>query len=454
MSAGDFVLRSQRVLVDGGLRAAAVVVQAGRVAAVSAFSEAPSGLPVTDVGELVVMPGVVDCHAHINEPGRTEWEGFETATRAAAAGGITTLVDMPLNSLPPTTTLDALLLKARAAEGRCHVDHGFWGGVIPGNADELEGLIEAGVPGFKCFLCPSGVDEFPAANREVLAEAMPVLARWGIPLLVHAELESPTVRAEGDVRAYSRYLASRPARWEDDAIRLMVSLARQHGCRVHIVHLSSASALSLLREARGAGVPVTVETCPHYLTFAAETIPDGATFLKCAPPIREARNRERLWEALRQGDIDQVVSDHSPCTPGLKHLEHGDFGAAWGGIASLQLSLPVVWTAARRRGFALADVARWMCEAPARLVGLEGVKGSLRVGADADFVVFDPDATFTVEPANLLHRHSLTPYAGHSLTGVVELTFLRGMKIYEHGRPLAAPLGRWVRRPVASRVAA
>ncbi|MFY1830458.1 allantoinase AllB [Myxococcus fulvus] len=455
MSRGEFGLRSRRVLAGGGLREAVVVVKDGRVEKVAGPSEVLGALSVTDVGNHVVMPGVVDCHAHINEPGRTEWEGFETATRAAAAGGITTVVDMPLNSLPPTTTLQALKLKADAARGASQVDHGFWGGVIPGNAGELEALIDAGIAGFKCFLCPSGVEEFPPADRAVLDVAMPILARRGVPLIVHAELESPLpdVRAEG-ARTYRAYLESRPRSWEQDAIRMMMELARQHRCRVHIVHLSSADALPLLIDARREGLDVSVETCPHYLSFTAEEIEDGATHFKCAPPIREAENRERLWEGLARGDIELVVSDHSPCTPALKLLERGDFGAAWGGIASLQLSLSAVWTEARRRGHGLESLARWMCEAPARLVGLSGTKGSLVPGADADLVVFDPEATFAVEPSRLQHRHPLTPYAGRTLAGVVERTLLRGELIYERGQPFPRPTGSWVRRPSSARIAA
>ncbi|MCP3101173.1 allantoinase AllB [Myxococcus sp. K15C18031901] len=455
MSGGEFGLRSRRVLAADGTREAVVVVRGEKVAAVVAPGDVPAGLAVTDVGDRVVMPGVVDCHAHINEPGRTEWEGFETATRAAAAGGITTVVDMPLNSLPPTTTLAALEVKARAASTACMVDHGFWGGVIPGNAAELERLIDAGVAGFKCFLCPSGVDEFPPADRAVLDVAMPILARRGVPLIVHAELESPLTAASAEgPRTYRGYLASRPRSWEQDAIQMMVELARKHRCRVHIVHLSSADALPLLAEARRDGVDISVETCPHYLCFTAEEIEDGATHFKCAPPIREAENRERLWAGLGRGDIQLVVSDHSPCTPALKHLERGDFGTAWGGIASLQLSLSAVWTEARRRGHGLESLVRWMCESPARLVGLHGTKGTLAPGADADLVVFDPEATFTVEPARLQHRHPLTPYAGRTLAGVVERTILRGRTVYERGQPFPRPDGHWVRRPAAARIAA
>jgi allantoinase len=449
VSANDFVLRSRRVLLPGGTREASVVVREGKVAAVLGHADVAPGQNVVDVGHQVVMPGVVDTHAHINEPGRTEWEGFETATRAAAAGGITTVVDMPLNSIPATTSAEALRQKAAASEGRCAIDYGFWGGVIPGNVGELDAMVDAGVTGFKCFLIHSGVDEFPAVTREDLERAMPVLARRGVPLIVHAELSPDERPLEGDARTYRSYLASRPRHWENDAIALMVELARKHRCRVHIVHLSSSDALPMLAEARREGLAVSAETCPHYLTFASEEIEDGATHLKCAPPIREAENREKLWEGLKRGEIELVVSDHSPCTPALKHLERGDFGAAWGGIASLQFSLPAVWTGARRRGHGLETLARWMCEAPAKLVGLEGQKGSITVGADADLLVFDPEATFTVEASRVLHRHPLTPYAGRTLSGVVEMTFVRGTKVYERGTLAPKPQGRWVRRPVS-----
>ncbi|QRK12238.1 allantoinase AllB [Archangium violaceum] len=448
---GEQVLRSKRVVTASGVREAAVVIREGRVAAVLAPADVPAGLPVEDLGDKVLMPGVVDCHAHINEPGRTEWEGFETATRAAAAGGITTVVDMPLNSIPATTTLAALREKAAAAEGRCAIDHGFWGGVIPGNAGELDAMIDAGVTGFKCFLIHSGVDEFPHVTREDLARAMPILARRGVPLIVHAEMTPDERPPQGDTRTYRSYLESRPRRWEDDAIRMMIELCREHRGRVHIVHLSSSDALPDIAAARREGLPFGAETCPHYLTFDAEHIPDGATWLKCAPPIREAENREKLWAGLARGEIDMVVSDHSPCTPGLKHLDRGDFAAAWGGIASLQFSLPAVWTGMRERGHGLESLVRWMCQNPARLIGLEGVKGSLVPGADADLLVFDPEASFTPEPSQVLHRHSLTPYAGRSLTGVVERTYVRGQRVYTRGEPAPRPVGRWVRRPVTTR---
>jgi allantoinase len=326
------------------------------------------------------------------------------------------------------------------------VDYAFWGGVVPGNAGELAPMVEAGAMGFKCFLVPSGVDEFPHADRAVLEQAMPVLARLGVPLLVHAELDDGHAPPEGDARAYRSYLASRPRRWEDEAIRMMIALCRAHRCRVHIVHLSSSDALADIARARQEGLPFSVETCPHYLTFAAEEIPDGATHFKCAPPIREADNRERLWRGLSAGDISLVVSDHSPCTPALKRLEQGDFAHAWGGIASLQFSLPAVWTGARAHGLGLEDVARWMCRATAELAGLGGVKGAIAPGYDADLIVFDPEATFTVQPEHVLHRHRLTPYAGRTLSGRVEMTFVRGQQVYARGEFLEEPCGQRLMR--------
>jgi allantoinase len=433
------VLRSQRVVTPEGLRSAAVHILRGKIQSVGTPDDLPSGWPLLDCGDLVVMPGIVDTHVHINEPGRTEWEGFETATRAAAAGGITTLVDMPLNSSPATTTREALQAKKQAAQGKTHVDVGFWGGVVPGNPGELAGLLEDGVLGFKAFLVPSGVDDFRNVGEADLREALPVLARHGAVLLAHAELPGPIEAAAGvwgaagptELRDYGRYLRSRPDAAEVEAVELLVRLCRETGCRLHIVHVASAEVLPVLRRAREEGLPVTAETCPHYLTFSAEEIPDGCVAFKCAPPIRSQENREQLWDALRAGLLDLVVTDHSPCPPGLKRLEEGDFRGAWGGIASLQLALPAVWTAAQERGFTLADLARWMCAAPARLAGLEGRKGEIVPGADADLVVWDPETSFQVEPGNLQHRHKLTPYAGRTLSGVVHRTLLRGETVYD-----------------------
>ena len=458
MSAPEFVIRARRVALPDGIAAASIHVREGRIAAVGSFGDAPRGLPLVEVeDEAVVLPGLVDTHVHINEPGRTSWEGFWTATRAAAAGGVTTLIEMPLNSIPATTTLESLETKRGAAAGKCHVDVGFWGGVVPGNTSELRRMSEGGVFGFKCFLVPSGVDEFEHVTEADLRAAMPELAQMGALLIVHAETPAPIEAAlagisheslahenaehetparswnAADPRRYETFLRSRPKAAEDEAVALMVRLSRETGARVHIVHHSSSSSLPLLRAAKAEGLKFTAETCPHYLAFAAEDVPDGATEFKCCPPVRERENCEQLWDALDAGVLDMIVSDHSPCPPELKRREAGDFLAAWGGIASLQLRLPVVWTEARRRGYEIGRVVEWLAAAPARLVELSGRKGSIKVGCDADLVVFRPDQSFKVEPEMLHHRHKLTPYAGRTLSAVVEATYLRGVKIYERG---------------------
>lgn len=408
-------IASQRVLTPEGLRAATIVFEGETVAAIE-----PRGPADHDYGDLVIMPGLVDSHVHVNEPGRTEWEGFATATSAAAAGGITTIVDMPLNSLPPTTTVAALETKQQVARG--DVDVALWGGVIPGNTRELRPMLERGARGFKCFLVHSGVDEFPNVDERELYEAARELAGTGAPLLVHAELPEHLQEPHGDPHAYATYLRSRPNAAEDAAIALLLRVCRDTGARIHVVHLSSASALSLLAAARKEQLPLTAETTPHYLHFDAETIPDGHTEYKCAPPIREHANREELWRGLASGLIDLVVSDHSPCTP---HLKAGSFIDGWGGIASLQFVLPIVWTNAQRRGFTLEHIARWCSAAPAKLAGLPR-KGAIAIGNDADFVVWDPDATFTVTPDIIRHRHKVTPYLGATLRGVVHATWTRG----------------------------
>ncbi|HYM82401.1 MAG TPA: allantoinase AllB [Candidatus Limnocylindria bacterium] len=432
-------LVSRRVVTPHGVVAAAVEVRDGRIAAIVPLVHAPAAPPTHDLGEAYLLPGVVDTHVHVNEPGRTEWEGFATATQAAAAGGVTTIVDMPLNSIPPTTSVAALTRKREAASGQCAVDVAFWGGVVPGNAGELEGLAAAGVAGFKCFLVPSGVDEFPPVGEAELRTAMPILARLGLPLLAHAELPQPIAAAEAalagqDPRRYDTFLASRPEVAESEAIGLLLRLCEETGCAVHVVHLSASSAVGDLRRARERGLPVTVETCPHYLTFAAEVIPDGATMFKCAPPIRGRANRERLWDALREGVIDLVASDHSPCPPEMKQLAAGDFMRAWGGIASLQLVWPVLWTQALARGFAPVELVRWMAERPARLAGLGSRKGSIVVGHDADFMVWDNAGRHDVEAEGLFQRHPQTPYLGRTLEGTVRSTYLRGRRVFHDGR--------------------
>ncbi|HEU4455904.1 MAG TPA: allantoinase AllB [Longimicrobium sp.] len=443
--------RGRRVLVDGAFRPAAVHVQGGAVSRVADHDDVGEGAEIVDVGDALLMPGLVDTHVHVNDPGRTEWEGFETATRAAAAGGVTTLVDMPLNSVPATTSVAGLRAKLEAARGRCRVDVGFWGGVVPGNAAELRPLWEAGVLGFKCFMAPSGVEEFGHVGEAELREAMPILADLGAPLLVHAESPAPLVRAAAecvdlDGRAHASWLRSRPAEAETEAISLLIDLCREYGTRVHVVHLSATEALPLLRDARAEGLPVTVETCPHYLHFCAEEIAAGATAMKCAPPIRGRGNRDRLWDALGAGEIDLVASDHSPCPPEMKALETGDFFAAWGGIASLQLGLPVVWTAARERGMGPERIAAWMSAAPARLAGLDARKGAIAPGRDADFVVWDPDAEIRVDPGALHHRHPLTPYAGAVFSGEVLATYVRGEKVFDRGSFPIDPTGQTLLR--------
>jgi len=441
MNAPEFVIRGRRVVTPQGCAPASIHVRDGHILSVGAFDDASMNCSLVEVDDgAIIMPGLVDTHVHINEPGRIEWEGFETATRAAAAGGVTTLVEMPLNSIPATTAREHLETKRAAAEGKCHVDVGFWGGVVPGNLAELRGMHEGGVFGFKCFLVPSGVDEFPHVTEADLRAAMPELVRLGALLIVHAETPAPIEAAlaaaaekAADPRQYATFLASRPKAAEDEAVALMIRLCRETGARVHIVHHSSSSSLSLLRAAKLENLLFTVETCPHYLAFAAEDIQDGATEFKCCPPVRERANGEQLWAALDADVIDLIVSDHSPCPPGMKRQEAGDFLAAWGGIASLQLRLPVVWTLARSRGYSIERVVEWTAAAPARLVGLDKRKGALRAGCDADIVIFRPDAKFSVEPQMLYHRHKLTPYAGRVMSGVVETTFLRGTKIYERG---------------------
>jgi allantoinase len=431
------VVRARRVVLPDGQRAAAVHVADGRIAAVTAFDDAPSGA-VTLADDEVLLPGLVDSHVHVNEPGRTEWEGFATATRAAVAGGITTIVDMPLNSVPPTTTVEALQVKREAAEGQVSADVAFWGGAVPGNLDQLRPLHEAGVVGFKCFLLDSGVPEFPPLDDAGLRAALAELARFDGLLIAHAEDAAVIAAAPPpDGPSYAGFLASRPAAAEESAIGALVAAARDTGARAHVVHLADADALQILRTARAEGVRITVETCPHYLTFAAEEVPDGATAFKCCPPIRETRHREALWAALTDGNLDLVVSDHSPCTPDLKRLDVGDFGAAWGGIASLQVAFPVVWSGARARGVALDRVVRWMAEAPARLAGLPG-KGAIAVGSDADLVAFAPEERWRV--GELEHRNPVTPYADRELYGVVRRTWLRGEPAD------GAPIGRLLDR--------
>lgn len=445
-------LRSTRVLTADGLRPATLLVDGETIAAVRAWDDAASGVAVHDFGDLLVLPGLVDSHVHINEPGRTEWEGFDTATRAAAAGGVTTLVDMPLNCMPETVNVKALEAKRAAASGKTWVDWASWGGVVRGNAEELPPLIESGVPGFKCFMIHSGIDGFAWVDESDLRAALEKLCGTGLPLLAHAEVAGPINEATRALKAtpegwrrYGTYLASRPQMAEMDAIALLIRLVEEFRTPVHIVHLSSARALPILAEARSRNLPVTVETCPHYLWFAAENIPDGVTEYKCAPPIRRGENRERLWKALEDGLIDMVVTDHSPCPPSMKR-EDGCWDLSWGGIASLGLALPIIWTALRQRGLDTAAAAnrigKWMAAGPARLAGFSSRKGLLAAGADADIVVFDPGTAWTVTERDLHFRHKISPYLGAELRGRVRETWLRGKRIFCRNRMEDTPHGR------------
>ncbi|MCB2407283.1 allantoinase AllB [Hymenobacter lucidus] len=427
----EVAIKSQRVVLPHGEQPALVLIKNGRIVAVLPVDAAVS-CPILDVQNHAVLPGVIDPHVHINEPGRTEWEGFNTATRAALAGGLTTLVDMPLNSAPVTTSVANFELKLAATRGQLHTNVGFWGGIVPGNAAEVEGLIARGVLGFKAFLTHSGIDDFPNATEADLREVMPILARHGLPLLVHCELTTDDAEwKQRDKRSYQNYLASRPKHWEDDAVNLMIRLCEEFRCPVHIVHLSSADSIAAVAVAKMKGLPLTVETGQHYLFFNAEDIADGQTQFKCAPPIREKDNNDQLWAALQQGIIDFVATDHSPAPPDLKQIETGDFTTAWGGIASLQLALPVLWTAAQPRGATLNDLTNWLSTNPAKLIGQSHRKGQIAAGFDADLLILDPEQTFNVTADMIEHRHKVSPYVGRQLRGVVEHTWLAGQLVYE-----------------------
>ncbi|MFF3698123.1 allantoinase AllB [Streptomyces sp. NPDC002221] len=443
MSDVNLVLRSTRVITPEGTRPATVAVADGKIADVLPYeAEVPAGARLEDFGDYVLLPGIVDTHVHVNDPGRTEWEGFWTATRAAAAGGITTIVDMPLNSLPPTTTVENLRVKQEVAATKAHIDLGFWGGALPDNVKDLGPLHEAGVFGFKAFLSPSGVEEFPELNQEQLAQSLAEIAGFDGLMIIHAE-DPHELDAAPHLTGpkYADYLATRPRVSENTAIEGLIDAAKRIGARVHVLHLSSSDALPLIAAAKREGVKLTVETCPHYLTLTAEEVPDGASEFKCCPPIREDANRDLLWDALADGTIDCIVTDHSPSTADLKT---DDFATAWGGISGLQLSLPAIWTEARKRGYTLEDVVRWMSTATANLVGLTQ-KGAIEASRDADFAVLAPDETFTVDPAELQHRNRVTAYAGKTLHGVVKSTWLRGERIQHHG-VIAEPTGRLLER--------
>jgi allantoinase len=441
----QFALASTRVVTPQEVRAAAIVVSDGRIEAVVRREDAPAGVEVVDVGDRVVSPGIVDSHVHINEPGRTVWEGFETATRAAAAGGVTTLVDMPLNSSPVTTTVAALDEKRAAAAGGCWVDVGFYGGIVPGNLDHIEPLADAGVCGLKAFLCDSGLAEFPASSETDLRAALPTLARRGVPMLAHAELVDE--RAEpGEMRSYRDWLASRPEEFERNAVVLLRRLCQEYRAPIHVVHLAAGSLTSQFYWAKRDGIPLTVETCPHYLYFSADRLEHADVRMKCAPPIRRREDQDRLWESLLSGVIDTIGSDHSPCPPEMKKLGTDDWREAWGGISSVQLTLSIVWRAARNHMIPFTRLAAWLSANPARLTGLANRKGRIAAGCDADFCVWDPDEDWTVHGDELHHRHKLTAYDGEKLRGRVKRTYVRGQLAYDEGRFPAGPVGELLRR--------
>jgi len=423
-------IRSQNVVLPTGVKSATVVFDKGKIVHVLEESSSESlDCEILEIGSLALLPGIIDTHVHINEPGRTEWEGFKSATHAAAAGGITTVIDMPLNCIPVTTTTLALLEKLKALKGKLWVDCGLHGGVVPGNSDELLPMINKGVRSFKAFMIDSGIEEFKCCSEGDLSKAMPILAEANIPLLVHAEL-GEFLREQRDDKAYKSFLNSRPAQMEVEAIRKIIALAKKYNSWIHIVHLSAAEALPEIKKAKEQGVKITAETCPHYLVLAAEGIPDGDGRYKCAPPIRGSKNRDLLWQGLRDGVIDFIVSDHSPCLPRLKRLEEENLKLAWGGISSLQFGLSLIWTALRQRGMTLNELCLWMCQRPSKLVGLDQRKGKIATGFDADFVIMDPEKEQTILCENIMHRHKITPYEGQKVFGQVQATFLRGEKIF------------------------
>lgn len=447
----DIAIRSANTVTEKGVREAIVIIENGIIIDIAEQLTGSDNQKIIEAGNKVLMPGIIDSHVHINEPGRTEWEGFDTATKAAIAGGITMLIDMPLNSSPVTTTVKAFEEKLSAAKNKIHTNVGFWGGIVPGNENEIEGLTAKGVIGFKAFLTHSGIDDFPNVSEEDLRKVMPIIAKHGLPLLVHCELETKheqfiqptysdhTRTSLNDLKntvnansSYQNYLKSRPKEWEDNAIALMIRLCEEYNCRTHIVHLSSSNSIKQIAEAKQRGLPITVETGQHYLYFTAEEINDGQTQFKCAPPIREKANNDQLWQALKDGVIDFVATDHSPAPPYLKQLQSGDFMKAWGGIASLQFALPVLWTAAKKRNFTVPDIAKWLCEKPAELIGKQKSKGKIARGYDADLIIWDADKKFMVTENIIHHRHKITPYLNQELYGVVEQTYLAGEKVYDN----------------------
>jgi len=451
MPHNDFALTSRRVIVGSEVRPATLIIRGGMIDEVVPGSLEKHELPVEDVGDLIVMPGLVDTHVHINEPGRTEWEGFDSATRSAAAGGITSVVDMPLNSTPVTTSADALARKIDSIAGKLWIDCGFWGGVIPSSLGDLEELVEAGVLGVKSFTIDSGLDDFPPIGETHIRHAIRILDGYRVPYLIHAELNRSDRKLPIIGTSYRSFLESRPCQWENDAIAMLIRLCQEArneeiDAHIHIVHLSSADALVPIAEAKAGGLSMTAETCPHYLTLCAEDIPDGKPLFKCCPPIRGKENQERLWKGLLDHVVDFIVSDHSPCSPELRRLDTGDIEQAWGGISSLQFGLSIIWAEAQQRGVDLIQVIDWMSTRPAQFAGLGDRKGRLAPGYDADLVVFDEGGSYCIKPEAIKYRHKVTPYEGRLVQGVVKATYVRGQKVYSGGKFSDAPVGKHILR--------
>ena len=441
----DFGIYSSRILTETGFIEGTILIKNGVISKLIKGKLIENDCPIEDVKNLVVMPGVIDSHVHINEPGRTEWEGFETITKAAIAGGITTLVDMPLNASPVTTSKNAFQVKIKSTEGKLYCNCGFWGGIVPDNIDLLEELINAGVLGIKAFLTHSGIDDFPNVTLSDLKKGLAILKKYQVPLLVHAELDvmhDDILAFEKDPTNYQAYLKSRPKIWEDNAVEMAIQLCEEFDTPIHIVHLSSANALDRIRTAKAKGLKLTVETCPQYLYFCSENIPNANTLFKCAPPIREQANNEKLWEAIKDGTIDFIVTDHSPSTPDLKEISSGNLKLAWGGISSIQFSLPIVWTAAQKRGFDIPQISSLMSKHVSKFIGLNKSKGLIKEGYDADLVIWDPEQKFTVDVKDIHFKHKITPYQGEELYGVVKQTYVAGKKVFENGNFVSSPIGK------------
>ena len=433
---------SDRCWVNNILQPATITFRHGKIEAID-FIKLPAAI---SYGHLVIMPGIIDPHVHVNEPGRTEWEGFNTATLAAAAGGITTIVDMPLNASPVTTTLNAFKQKLEASEGQLNVNCGFYGGLVPHHKKELENLLNEGILGVKCFLVHSGIDEFPESSKQDIVDILPFLKNANLTLLVHCELQtSQPPEWIGDAGSYKSYLQSRPREWENNAISMVIELARDFHTPIHIVHVSSSEALPAIALAKASGISISAETCPHYIYFSSEEVQDNNTLFKCAPPIREKENNRLLKEALKSRVLDFIASDHSPAPPELKKVEDGDFIKAWGGIAGLQMMLPASWTALKEM-ITLEEFIPMLTSRPAEFLKLEKQKGAISVGLDADFVIWSPEEKFIVSEDDIYYKHKANPYSGRPMFGMVRCTIVNGINVYQDKQIINKNAGKWVLR--------